>query len=128
VGPLEWQGQHYDIEYGVNVNHTNVSGLCDNIKIVHEEGDNPKLEEAQELIRQADRIFFLGFGYAEENLNALGIPDVLEDVKQVFGTTLGLTNKEKTEIKSLFKTDINNKLRSVYIQDMDCLSLLREYL
>jgi len=127
VGPLEWQGQYSETEYRASLSNINIDALCDNIKIVHEKGENPKLREAQELISKAHRVFFLGFGYAEENLDALNIPAILSDVRQVFGTALGLTDKEKDRIASLFR-DISGKSRNVYIKNKDCLALLREVL
>jgi hypothetical protein len=134
VGPLEWQGQHDQIEYRVDVKSTNVEALCDNIRIVYDGGENPKLEEARQLISKADRVFFLGFGYAEENLDILGIPDVLTKVRKVFGTALGFTEIEITRVEPLFKgTGFDKKKsvnihRSVFIEDLDCLALLRKYL
>lgn len=100
MGPLGWQGQYSQIEYRVNRKDINIDYLCENIKIVYEEGESPKLEEAKELISKAHRVVFLGFGYAKENLDALRIPNVLADVRQVFGTALGLTSKEKDRIVS----------------------------
>ena len=134
VGPLEWQGQYSETEYRVNVKNINVDALCDNIRIVYEEGDNPKLKEARKIISNAHRVFFLGFGYAEENLDVLGIPEVLEEVQQVFGTALGFTKREITGVESLFrgigfdKKKSVNIHRSVVIEDLDCLALLRQYL
>lgn len=126
VGPLEWQGQYSETEYRVSVNNINVDALCDKIHIVHEKGENPKLEEAQEIISKANRVFFLGFGYAEENLNALRIPEVLVEVQQIFGTVLGLTVREKTKIESQLKAKIKGKSRVVMLEnDKDCLALLR---
>lgn len=128
VGPLEWQGQDGQIEYRASLSNINIDALCDNIKIVHEKGENPKLREAQELISKVHRVFFLGFGYAEENLDALNIPAILEDVPLVFGTSMGLTNREKTKIVSQFQALIENKSRTAYIDNKDCLALLREVL
>jgi len=126
VGLLEWQGKDGQIKYRVDINTINIDDLCNNIKIVHEKGENPKLEEAQELISKASRVFFLGFGYAEENLDALGFPDVFADVQQVLGTALYFTKREITRVTSLFRPDIIK--RSVVIEDLDCLEFLRKYL
>ncbi len=128
VAPLEWQAQVDQIPYRVDVNYIDVDSLCRNIKIVYEEGENPKLKEAQELISKTTRVFFLGFGYAEENLDALGIPGVLEGVSRVEGTALNFTLKEIATVKSLLETKINGKSRRVNIRNQDCLSLLREVL
>lgn len=132
VGPLKWQDENLKwqdegsgIEYRVDVNKTRIDKLCDNIKIVHEKGENPKLEEAQELISKAHRVFFLGFGYAEENLDALGFPDVFIGDKRVFGTAMGFTKREINSVKSLFPDVVKSFL---IIEDLDCLAFLRKYL
>lgn len=126
VGPLEWQAQHSTIEYRINVGCTNVGDLADNIRIVYEEGENHELERARKIISRAQRVFFLGFGYAQENLEALKIPEVLADVPRVVGTALGLTKKETATIKSQLSEGGDG--RSVVIQNQDCLSLLRTYM
>lgn len=128
MGPLEWQGQDGQIEYRVNRNVIGIDDLRENIKIVYEEGESPKLKEAKELISKAHRVIFLGFGYAKENLDALKIPEILADVQRVSGTALGLTSKQKQRIESLLRVDILGKSRDVYIKDKDCLALLREVL
>jgi len=127
VGPLEWQGQYNEIKYRVNFNQISIDALCDNIKIVYEKGENPKLEEARKLISEAHRVFFLGFGYALENLDALRIPEVLANVQLVYGTALGFTDREITRVRSLFQARGSEK-RTVFIKNWDCLSLLREAL
>jgi len=130
AGLLEWQSQDQDsgIRYRAKVNETDVDALCDNIKIVYEIGESPEFKEAQKLIREAERVFFLGFGYAEENLNGLDILSVLKDVSRVYGTALGLTLREIAKVKSLFEAKIHGKTRIVQIDDKDSLSLLRSYL
>lgn len=125
IGPLEWQGQYSEISYRVNINNISIDSLCDNIRIVYEEEENPKLEEAQEILSKADRVFFLGFGYAEENLYALKIPKILGNVQRVLCTAMDFTKREINGIRSIFQ---NDGTRSVVIQNLDCLALLREYL
>ena len=128
LGPLEWQTKDGQVKYRVGVNSINIDDLCNNIKIVYDKGENPKLKEAQELISKADRVFFLGFGYAEENLDALGFPDTFVSSQHVFGTALGFTEREITGITSLFLGKANKSSAKVIIDDLDCLAFLRTYL
>ena len=83
------------------------------------------MEEAQKLISKAHRVFFLGFGYAEENLDALGFPDVFAGVQKVLGTAMGFTKIEIDKIWSLFNMGSKS---SLVIEDLDCLTFLRKYL
>ena len=80
----------------------------------------PKLEKAIELIETAQRIFFLGFGYAKENLEILQLPDILEN-QRIYGTALGLPKREIATISSRFK----KRSYKPDIHSLDCLQLLR---
>ena len=124
VAPLEWQSGVDSVEYGMDLRHTNVEELRKNLRIVYEQGLNPELEKAQEIIKKAGRIFFLGFGYAIENLDALNIPETLRSEHAVFGTALGLSERERKIVESGLK----HSAERVTLEDMDCLTLLRRYL
>ncbi len=108
------------IEYRRNVNQIDIQRLVKNIRTIYEEKDNPELEEAQKRIRDAEQIFFLGFGYAKENLKLLKIPEILYTGHKIFGTALGSTQKEIGNIKKFL-------IYSTKITDLDCLMLLRQY-
>jgi hypothetical protein len=127
VAGLDWQDLDDKIVYRTNINHTNVQRLADKLRIIYEGGENPAIQEAQKLISKAHDVLFLGFGYAKENLEVLGIPEVLKKVAWIRGTALGLTKKEiahkRVSLKSKDKTWDN-----IEIYDWDCLQLLRESL
>lgn len=126
----EWLGgRPYRSSYSLS----DVNALSQNIKIAHETAGIKK--ETQEIMEKAERIFFLGFGYARENLQALGIEAVDYGGKQIFGTALGLSNKEHGQISkyliSHFRDPNPSKLktvRSVLLEQMDSLQLLKEHL
>ena len=63
-----------------------------------EEAEDPRLEEAQELIAEAKRVFCLGFGYAHENVDILRLPDLMPWTCNLYGTALGLEQKEIEDI------------------------------
>lgn len=119
--------------YRTDYNLSDVNRLSKNIKIVHEIVEMKS--EVQQIIEKAQRIFFLGFGYAKENLQALGIGSVNYVGKRVFGTTLGLTNKEHGEILKYLKLNfrdchppVHNTDGEVILEQMDSLQLLKKYL
>lgn len=75
------------------------------IKIIHEDiDDDPQFKEAHKLLKSAEQIHFLGFGYDDVNLKRLK----LENLKgrRIYGTTYKFTNTEITSIK--------NKIRKRY--------------
>jgi len=87
------------------------------------------------LLKQAERIFFLGFGYAPENMDVLGLPDVIPPINcEVYGTAFGLNDKEVERIRNrmiegLRTDEVGFKNRyAIVIKAMDSLELLRNYL
>jgi hypothetical protein len=130
VAPLEWQGLPNAVPYRANGSQVSIDTLTKNIRIIYDEGENSKLREARNLLSKARRVFFLGFGYAPENLDALGIPDVLANVPFVCGTALGFTKKEIDGVMSRLRPggSSGDKPLVTIIKDWDCRALLREYL
>ncbi len=96
------------------------------IKLIYDERKgSPELEKAKELISNADRIFFLGFGYDEMNISILDLPDLLRG-KFVLGTALNSTEKERDQIETkLGFRDVDPQSKII---DCDCLKLLRDHL
>jgi len=124
VAGLKWQDLPSKIKYRDSVYSIDIQELIENIKIIYEEEENPDLEEARKLISEAQHIFFLGFGYAKENLKLLKIPEILNPKQNIYGTALGSTPKEIQDISSIFR-EIVSPHRSVNIEGKDCLEYLR---
>jgi hypothetical protein len=138
--PLPWvqDDNQNTLPYGRDIDNfasTNLRAIVANIRVVHKERANPQLEKAREEISRAQRIFFLGFAYAQENLQALTFPGVLDRGHRIYGTATGWTSKEIQGIRRDFIHGLQAKGASSYevedraqIHDCDCGHLLREYL
>jgi hypothetical protein len=136
--PLPWElgDKPEGLPYGDSEFATfNLLDAVDNIHVVHEERENPELERARDEIAKAERIFFLGFGYAKENLDALGIPGVLKAHHQVYGTALDAVEKEIKDIEQIFLGGLTHAVNSnlfaykqIHILNCDCAHLLRQFL
>lgn len=131
----EASGLAYANEKKVEIPLLNFPTLINNVFVVHEERTNPQMEKAREEISKADRLFFLGFGYAKENLEALGLPDALRPMHRIYGTAMGWTQKEIEAVrfylgKALGRSekDTPNRSGQVYLRNCDCVALLREFL
>ncbi len=62
------------LAYGANLTAENVRTAADAIQVVSDASDTlPSFAEAEELLMNAERIYFLGFGYAADNLRRLRI-------------------------------------------------------
>jgi len=126
----------YGLKYGKDISHFSDVGFLDDVRylyVVREKRANPELEKAREQIAKAERIFFLGFGYAKENLEALGLPAVLKTDQDIRGTAMGGTEREIQLIARYFKKALqgagNPDARSnIDIRDCDCVRLLRDCL
>ncbi len=123
VAGLEWEDLSSKVEYQRDVNHIDILGLINNISIIYEGEENLELEEAHKLIKEAQRVFFLGFGYAKENLKLLTIPGILNPTQYVCGTALGVTSREFRDIVSISPYQVH-----IGDPNWDCLMLLRQYL
>jgi len=128
IAGLDWQEMPSRIEYRRETRYIDIKGLFDNMKIIYEESDNPALKEAHKSISEAERIFLLGFGYARENLETLKVPQILNKKQQIYGTALNFTKREIESVKSIFPQSSPPYAPTVYIEDLDCLMLLREFL
>ncbi len=127
IAPLPWQDNGFTFKY----NEPNIYGWLDeltsDIKIIYEQR-NEKLEEIQQKISEARNIFFLGFGYANENLEALDFSNLMSNKHKIYGTGLGLTESEIIKIKRALKGDSAIIPEFVRIDDCDSVMLLRKYL
>jgi hypothetical protein len=138
VGGLGWQAVGPRIAYGGesdDFSQIDLLSVIENLYVVHEERVNPELERAREVIKEAERIFFLGFGYAKENFEVLGFPDVLNKAHRVSGTAMDSTSSEIQGIESYFRNGLVHSgvgstiaRTQVRICGGDCVQLLRDFL
>jgi hypothetical protein len=134
IAPLKWQSPDDYVDYKPQVDESLLNLAANNIRTIYEEKQNPELIESQNLLKQADKIFFLGFGYAPENMGVLGLPDIISTSREVYGTAFGAEKKESENIHSKIFSGIKPYVTGytnsswVKIEDMDCLKLLRNYL
>jgi len=135
VADLDWQNKESGIEYRRDINFVNIQNLIKNIRTMYEEHENPELEDAKELIKNAKRIFFMGFGYAEENMEILEIPQNINVYTKVYGTMLNFIEEEIERKRNYFiaktKLDPEAHKNSARFKEgfvnTDCVGLLRKF-
>jgi hypothetical protein len=92
------------------------------IKIIHESIENePQFAEAHRLIRNAERVCFLGFGYDQKNVERLLEPPGLLNGKEVFCSAFKLKPAEVGKAKDALGRDVQIEWGS---DDEDCLKFL----
>lgn len=135
IASLKWQNTSAYVNYKPPLSEYLLQLAVNNIRTIYEEKESPELEEAQKLLVQAEEIFFLGFGYAPENMEVLGLPRVISRNRSVFGTALGLRDNEANRIRKRIESGVNNNvpgymgpLQIKIDNNADCLMLLKDYL
>lgn len=96
-----------------------------NIKLISDERDIAKSEEFQKaygLIKNAERIYFLGFSFDETNLKRLDIK--LMKNKALIATALGLEGTKQRWVKKYFNSEIRTEI--FLFEGLDSLSLLKK--
>ena len=100
LGNLVWQGE-ISRPYKPRC-YRKVEEISNQIIVIPEqEGTSPEFEEATKLMRVAKNVYFLGFGYHPKNLERLRVADGLGGEPR--GTSVGLGNAERSEIKRIWK-------------------------
>lgn len=94
------------------------------IRIVHEDITQDKaFSKAHELLKNAQRIYFLGFGYHPTNVNRLQVRDLIEE-RTVLGTYQGLSTIKKKSTTRLFH---DTPSKSIKLENCSCLDFFKEY-
>jgi len=138
IAPLKWQNPNDYVDYKPQIDEPLLQRAANNVRTIYEEKDNPELIEAQNLLKQAEQVFFLGFGYAPENMKVLDLPSIIFQASWVCGTAYGWENREIDRVKKWFVAGFNEKRKEkttwinpemqIKIKNMDCLKLLRNHL
>jgi hypothetical protein len=134
IAQLQWQNPADCVDYASQMRESLLQKAATSIKTIYEEKESPELAEAHKLLESAERIFFLGFGYAPENMEVLNLPDLIPPGCEVYGTAFGMMAKEVEDIlhrvRSGRKPDpnIHTDPSETTIKSWDCLMMLRYYL
>jgi len=128
IAPLPWEGYDFGFQYGEKNYLKYLDQFIDNIKIIFEDRKDG-MDDAKNEILAAKNIFFLGFGYAEENLNALEFSSLLNNDKKIYGTGLGLTENERNKIVLKLAGNPPSIIHdNIIIDDCDSVMLLRKHI
>lgn len=108
--------------YSSELSAEHIQTAANGIRIIHEDTMDPNLvAEALGLMKKADVLAFLGFGYHPLNVERLAEAIGARPGQRVMGTSYGLENNERDRVRRLF----GEKLE---IDDIgwDCLTYLRK--
>jgi hypothetical protein len=135
VAPLKWQDPNEGVDYHPQqIDEALLQKAGTNIKTIYEEKESPELTEAHKLLESAERIFFLGFGYASENMEVLNLLELIAPGCEVYGTAFTMEAREVEHIRHTVHSgrrpdsDGHRERYDTTIEPCDCLMLLRKYL
>jgi hypothetical protein len=143
VGRLPWQNaDDKSIKFGGEANPEQLIRLSDEIK-TFTEGTDPNESEIiqiREIIHSTQRIIFLGFAFAEQNMDLLcpvGHYPLGSTTKFIYGTGKGISSSDQKEIIEDIKYRLNiglipkgtifNEDKIKIHLDMECKELFEEY-
>jgi hypothetical protein len=110
LGAPSWISEPMSRPYEPTVNYAAIETCIKCIKIMHEgEGTSDEINEAQRLIKDAEVICFLGFGYHKENLARLGIPSLLgstHPLTKCYGSAFNVATMDREPVSNAFKGNI----------------------
>lgn len=100
--PLTGSAARRRQSYNQEVNASVVAERVQHISIMPEDiDDSPRFKEARSLIDEAERICFLGFGYADQNIKRLKITQAAKNTA-IFGSAYDIQPAERHRVKELF--------------------------
>ena len=136
----DWPEHDYKNHYYEN--YLLIEELSKGIRCIGEErtGDSVK-DQIKKLLPDYKRIFFLGFGYAQENFDAMGLLNNIDLTWKIYGTAKGMTDKEIKDVRNrlpvskgavrsvgqIHHRDPDKRIDAI-IEDENCFDFLREYL
>jgi len=116
------------LQFGDPVTLDTTQKLYENIRTIREVRHKDK-SDAKEAIQAARRVFFLGFGYAKENLINIGYPYAFATRPAIYGTALGFEPREIADCVKYFQNQGKHSPGSeIKLESAQCLTLLKKYL
>ncbi|MBI3703464.1 MAG: hypothetical protein HY244_06360 [Rhizobiales bacterium] len=123
LGFLPWDSGGSSRHYRPEIDQRALEVSIQNIKIIHEDisdGRDRDFENAKRIIGEAERIYFLGFGYNEMNMQRLAIDSIPPG--KAWGTAHGVIGTERARIAQTG----GSKICLAHAHE-DCFVFLRNY-
>ncbi|UCE67961.1 MAG: hypothetical protein JSU85_08145 [Candidatus Zixiibacteriota bacterium] len=122
LSDLKWKNEN-GRKYSESFNHEDLENAADQIKIVSESYDKtPEFQKAYELMANAEKVYFFGFGYHYANLERLAVNSLKK--QNLIGTTYGLGKEECNQITDEWNITLDRPGLTIYefLKDIDPLS------
>lgn len=113
LDPLPWEGEN-SRPYGIKCSRKRIMEISYNINLIYEAEQKGTVDNANDLIDQSDRVYFLGLDL-DRNRNNIELLDLsLLENKKVFATVYDKKQGEIDRIRSFLNTK-RNKANGLYL-------------
>ncbi len=128
LGKLEWQKlDMLNLGYREKITYSKLIKISENIQIMHgSRGESPLLEKIKDIISDHNLLVFLGFAFAEENVDILNFKECIHAFS-IYATCYGMTDSEVSYRKKLFLQTSTPLGSYKFENDYHCAMLLRNY-
>lgn len=131
--PSNWVDNNCDYK-GRFDSFSSIEARAEGIRVIGEDRANEEMrKQVKNLLADYKRIFFLGFSYAQENLEAIDLPNSIDQNYSIHGTAKGMTKREINDARTRINIKFPDHARSriainPHLEDVDSCALLRENL
>jgi len=126
LADLPWESEDKPLGYGQNIWMPQLNERKDNIKTIFERKENSEtLKKIRESILLADKIYFLGFGFAKENVDILLLNDLMTNQLLYISDFEGRHIRIETQMKGLGIWIENG---TTIVRGGDCKRVIEDYL
>lgn len=133
VGLLPWQGRDGAVDFGAEVGAKTLLDLAQQIRTFTEGTDPARsdIEHIRSRLFQSQLVLFLGFAFHRLNLQLLsaeGVAHVNPSETKYFGTAVGLSDSDCSEIRTELSALGGVRVKQIYIRNgLTCAKLFSEY-
>jgi hypothetical protein len=131
LDPLQWEDEN-GRAYGQSCTSNELLEISENIKLIQEAKKEEIPKRADNLLKQAQRVYFLGLDLRrKENFEILNLSNL--EGKDIIGTAYDLRNNERAQIKKFLNNYSNTQTVVVpnsgpIIENEKSLNMIRKYM
>lgn len=127
LADLPWESDNDSLDYGQKINRAQLNKGKDNIKTIFERRENTEtMGPIRKSIQLADKVFYLGFGFAKENVEMLSLSNKTKPDQLIYISDFDKRHvRLETQMRGL---GIWQENRTTIVHGADCKRVIEDYL